>query len=213
MLSSYYTVKKESTHELIIQNSRFLAHVKRVEDEKDAQDYIDKINKEHWKANHNCYAYVIGENQNIQKASDDGEPSGTAGVPILEVLKKKDLRDTLVVVTRYFGGIKLGAGGLIRAYSKATSEGIQASGIVERRLMTIVQTTLDYTLLGHIENELRQSDYQIKSIDYTDHVTIQTYVPDHLLEEFISWMTDKSSGQATITNGEKEYLESDLNNM
>ena len=137
----------------------------------------------------------IGENDHIQKANDDGEPSGTAGVPILEVLKKKHLKDTVVVVTRYFGGIKLGAGGLIRAYGKSTSEGINATGIVERKLMKVMSTVIDYTWLGKIENELRSSVYGIKDIHYLDNVEIETYVEDGEVQNFVDWMVELTSGQ------------------
>ncbi|MFC7394672.1 YigZ family protein [Scopulibacillus cellulosilyticus] len=210
MGNSYYTVKSKAAHEIIIQNSRFISQIKRVETETEAQNEISLINKEHWKANHNCYAYAIGENQHIQKASDDGEPSGTAGVPILEVLKKKHLRDVLVVVTRYFGGTKLGAGGLIRAYSKATSEGLKASGIVERKPMNIIQTTFEYTLLGQIENELRQSTYIIKNMAYAENVSIDVYVSQEETDDFIEWMTNLSNGKSHIHKTGWEYLEQDI---
>ena len=109
MLAVYHTVKQTGSHEINIERSRFIAHVARAETEEEAQAFIADIKKQHWNATHNCSAYLIGENDHIQKANDDGEPSGTAGVPMLEVLKKKKLKDTVVVVTRYFGGIKLGA--------------------------------------------------------------------------------------------------------
>src|SRR5699024_9992781 len=116
-LTSYLTVKREGSDEVIIQISRFIGYVSRVETEKEAIDFIQEIKKKQHDATYNCSAYIIGEQDEIQKANDDGEPSGTAGIPMLEVLKQKKLKDTAVVVTRYFGGIKLGAGGLIRAYS------------------------------------------------------------------------------------------------
>ncbi|MBM7645048.1 putative YigZ family protein [Scopulibacillus daqui] len=210
MVTSYYTVKNAADNEIIIQNSRFIAQIKRVETEDEAQNEINRINKIHWKANHNCYAYVIGENQHIQKASDDGEPSGTAGVPILDVLKKKGLRDTLVVVTRYFGGTKLGAGGLIRAYSKATSEGLKASGIVERIPMNIMRITFDYTLLGQIENELRQSAYIIKNMDYGENVSIDVYATQEKTDDFVEWITNLSNGKSQIDHIGWEFLEQDI---
>jgi uncharacterized YigZ family protein len=210
MLPRYYTVKGNGEHEIVIQKSRFIAHVARVETEEDAQAFIQKIKKENWNATHNCSAYLIGENDHIQKANDDGEPSGTAGVPILEVLKKKHLKDTVVVVTRYFGGIKLGAGGLIRAYGKSTSEGIDATGIVERKLMKVMSTVIDYTWLGKIENELRSSVYGIKDIHYLDNVEIETYVEDGEVQNFIDWMVELTSGQGKITEGDVVYLESDI---
>src|SRR5690625_2716627 len=132
MLTKYYTVNKSGSTELIIQKSRFIGYIKRVESEEAAQKFIDDIKKKHYDATHNCSAYIIGEHDQIQKANDDGEPSGTAGVPMLEVLKKQNLKDTAVVVTRYFGGIKLGAGGLIRAYGGTTSQAIRTTGIVKR---------------------------------------------------------------------------------
>ena len=207
MLPRYYTVKGNGEHEIVIQKSRFIAHVARVETEEDAQDFIQKIKKENWNATHNCSAYLIGENDHIQKANDDGEPSGTAGVPILEVLKKKHLKDTVVVVTRYFGGIKLGAGGLIRAYGKSTSEGIDATGIVERKLMKVMSTVIDYTWLGKIENELRSSVYGIKDIHYLENVEIETYVEEGKVQNFIDWMVELTSGQGEIREGDVVYLE------
>lgn len=210
MLTSYYTVKQPNENEIIVEKSRFIAHVKRVESEEDAQNFIETINKDHWKATHNCYAYVIGENNHIQKASDNGEPSGTAGVPMLEVLKKKDLRDTAVVVTRYFGGIKLGAGGLIRAYSRATSEGLNAAGIVERQLMNVMAVTMDYSQFGMIENHLREAGYIIKDTQYTDKVQISVYVNSTLTDEFVEWMTNLSNDQVTLTETDQTYLEKDV---
>ncbi|KAA9022067.1 YigZ family protein [Niallia endozanthoxylica] len=210
MLSQYYTVKHNGEHEIVIQKSRFIAHVMRAETEEDAQEFIQKIKKEHWNATHNCSAYLIGEHDQIQKANDDGEPSGTAGVPILEVLKKKHLKDTVVVVTRYFGGIKLGAGGLIRAYGKATSEGIEATGVVERKLMRVMATKIDYTWLGKVENELRSSIYEIKEIHYLDQVEIETYVEEADAQNFTDWMVELTNGQGEITSCEVLYMEKEV---
>lgn len=207
MLPSYYTVKGYGEHEIEIQRSRFIAYIQRAETEEEAQEFIQMIKKKNWNATHNCSAYMIGENDQIQKANDDGEPSGTAGVPILEVLKKKHLKDTVVVITRYFGGIKLGAGGLIRAYGKATSEGLNATGIVERKLMRIIHTTIDYSWLGKIENELRSSVYELKEIHYLDKVEIEAYVEEAQSEVFKEWMIEMTSGQAIINMGKKVYLE------
>lgn len=210
MLPHYYTVKGYGEHEINIQKSRFITYISRAETEDEAQDFIQTIKKQHWDATHNCSAYLIGENDQIQKANDDGEPGGTAGVPMLEVLKKQQLKDTVVVVTRYFGGIKLGAGGLIRAYGRATSEGIAATGVVERRLMRVIHTKIDYTWLGKIENELRSSRYAIKEIHYLDTVEIETYVEEGEKATFIDWMTELTNGQADFTEGEQLYLETDV---
>lgn len=207
MLHKYYTVKGPGENEIVIDRSRFIAHVARVETEEAALAFIADIKKQHWSANHNCSAYMIGENNLIQKANDDGEPSGTAGVPMLEVLKKRDLKDTVVVVTRYFGGIKLGAGGLIRAYGKSTSEGLNATGVVERKLMRIMKTKIDYTWLGKVENEIRSSHYQLKEIHYLDAVEVEVYVEEAAKGDFTSWMTELTNGQGEISEGEVEYLE------
>ncbi|MEQ6377571.1 YigZ family protein [Bacillaceae bacterium S4-13-58] len=209
MIKSYYTVKGEGAHEIQIQKSRFIGHVMRTETEEEAQNFIQKMKKKHHDATHNCSAYLIGEHNQIQKANDDGEPSGTAGVPILEVLKKKGLKDTTVVVTRYFGGIKLGAGGLIRAYSKSTSEALNEIGIVHRQLMQEMKVIADYTLLGKLENELRKSSYFLDRIEYLEHVEIYIYVPVEEVEVFTNWIIDLTSDQANCKKGEQIYKEFD----
>ncbi|WP_046174449.1 YigZ family protein [Domibacillus indicus] len=210
MLSHYKTVKSAGEHEIVIQKSRFIAHVTRAESAEEATAFIEKIKKQHWNATHNCSAYMIGEHDHIQKANDDGEPSGTAGVPILEVIKKRGLKDTAIVVTRYFGGIKLGAGGLIRAYGKAASEGLNAAGIVERRLMKVVTASVDYTWLGKIENELRDSIYEIKEIHYGEHVDIDVFVEENTVPSFCSWMTELTNGQAAFSEGSILYMEKNV---
>lgn len=210
MLTQYLTVAGRGEHEIIIEKSRFLSHIARVETEDAAQAFIQEIKKKHKDATHNCSAYLIGEQNQIQKALDDGEPSGTAGVPILEVLKKKELKDTAVVVTRYFGGIKLGAGGLIRAYSKATSEGINTTGVVVRKLMRVISTTVEYTWLGKLENELRSSIYQIKEIQYLDQVNILVYVEETQKETYTAWITELTNGQGHIAEEEMIYLEEEF---
>jgi uncharacterized YigZ family protein len=210
VLHSYHTVKGHGENEITIERSRFIAHVARVETEEAAQQFIAEIKKKHWDASHNCSAYMIGENNLIQKANDDGEPTGTAGVPMLEVLKKRDLKDTVVVVTRYFGGIKLGAGGLIRAYGKATSEGLNTTGVVERKLMRIMKTKIDYTWLGKVENEVRSSHYQLKEIHYLDAVEVEVYVEEAAKEKFVDWMTELTNGQSSVIEGNVEYLETNI---
>ena len=170
LLNDYRTVKGYGESEIIIQKSRFITYINRAESEEEAHAFIDDIKSRHKSANHKCSAYMIGEHDTIQKANDDGEPSGTAGVPMLEVLKKQGLKDTVVVVTRYFGGIKLGGGGLIRAYGKATTQGIQSAQVVERKLHYLMKVTVDYTWLGKVENEVRGSDYPLERIEYAESV-------------------------------------------
>ncbi|MFP3419248.1 YigZ family protein [Bacillus sp. A015] len=210
MLNRYLTVKSRGEHEIVIEKSRFICHIQRAVSEEEAQAFIQSIKKQHWNATHNCSAYLIGEHDMIQKANDDGEPSGTAGVPMLEVLKKRKLKDTVVVVTRYFGGIKLGAGGLIRAYGKSVSEAINHVGIVERCLMRTMHTTIDYTWLGKVENELRASSFQLKEIHYAEDVIFETYVEETQTEQFIEWMTELTNGKSVTKEGELIYLEKDI---
>ncbi|MGX4668759.1 YigZ family protein [Cerasibacillus sp. JNUCC 74] len=210
MLDKYYTVKHQGMNELVIQKSRFIGYVKRVETEEEAQAFIQEIKKKHFDATHNCSAYLIGEHDQIQKANDDGEPSGTAGIPILEVLKKQQLKDTAVVVTRYFGGIKLGAGGLIRAYGNTTSQAIKATGVVKRQRMQGFSIIVDYTLSGKLEHAFRQSNYILKTINYTDKVEFIVYVEVGQEKEFREFIVDHTNAQAEITEADTTYIEIDM---
>ncbi|MEK5206243.1 YigZ family protein [Psychrobacillus sp. FSL H8-0510] len=211
MRKDYHTIQGYGESEIIIQKSRFLTYVSRAETEQQAQDFINNIKEKHKSANHNCSAYIIGEHDNIQKANDDGEPSGTAGVPMLEVLKKQGLQDTVVVVTRYFGGIKLGGGGLIRAYGKATTEGIDAAKVVERKLHHLMKISIDYTWLGKVENEVRNSAYPLKEINYAELVEVMVFTKADEEETFINWMAEMTNGQAKVELVEKEFLEFTVN--
>ncbi|WP_271006308.1 YigZ family protein [Listeria seeligeri] len=210
MLDQYLTIHSNGTHEIIVGKSRFICHLMRVTTESEAQSFIQQIKKEHRDASHNCSAYIIGENDQYQKAHDDGEPSGTAGIPMLEVLKKKGLKNVAVVVTRYFGGTKLGAGGLVRAYGNAVSEAIQTIGIVECKLATIVQCEFTYPLLGKIENALEQRNYQIDQKEFTEKVLLHIFVNNDDLTNFINWITEISNGNIEITEGPQKYREKDV---
>ncbi|RYL95823.1 YigZ family protein [Sporolactobacillus sp. THM7-4] len=206
-LTPYITVMHEAVHEIEIRRSRFIASVFPVSSEEKAAQAIESKRREHWKANHNCFAYIIGENQAVQKASDDGEPSGTAGVPILEVLKKRRLRDVLVVVTRYFGGIKLGAGGLIRAYAHTTSAGLAAAEVVEQVPSDLWRVTVDYPLSGALDNQLRESSYLIKDIHYTDKVQFDVYTRQEESKIFASWITEQTNARAVLEKMAETYLQ------
>ncbi|MBP1934662.1 YigZ family protein [Ammoniphilus resinae] len=208
MLDRYLTIKGYGETEIEINRSRFICYVERAETEEMAQSFIAGIKKKHWDATHNCSAYLIGETDHIQKADDDGEPSGTAGKPILEVLKKNHVKDCVVVVTRYFGGIKLGAGGLIRAYGKGASAALRAGQVVERVLHDRLSIRIDYTFLGKVENALRsQQEVILEEIAYTDAVTVHVLVPKGKDSTFVEWMTDLTSGQAVVTKGDNHYVE------
>lgn len=207
MRENYTTVGDSGSAEILIQKSRFIGHVARAETEQQAIAFIDSIKLLHKTATHNCSAYMIGEHDSIQKANDDGEPSGTAGFPMLEVLKKQGLKDTVVVVTRYYGGIKLGSGGLIRAYGKAVSSVLSSVGIVERKMHHLIKTSIDYTWLGKLENEIRQSPFPLDHLEYTEGVDLYIYVPIEKEKEFIEWINGLTNGQAQIKIVDSQFLE------
>lgn len=210
MLSKYYTVKQAGSHEIIIQKSRFIGYVERVTTEEEAQAFIQKIKKKHYDATHNCSAYIIGDRDEIQKANDDGEPSGTAGIPMLEVLKRMSLKNTAVVVTRYFGGIKLGAGGLIRAYSTTTSETIKKIGIVKGQLMQGFSVTITYPLLGKLENALHASPHIIDNINYAENVEMIVYVSIHEVDAFKKEIVNLTNDQVEIKEIDQKHIETDV---
>ncbi|WP_019536780.1 YigZ family protein [Paenibacillus ginsengihumi] len=209
MLAQYKTVRRHGIQEIVIKKSRFIGQALPVSTEQEAVEFIERIKKEHWSATHNCSAYMIGERDEIQKASDDGEPSGTAGRPILEVIKNQGLKNVVVVVTRYFGGIMLGAGGLIRAYTDGAVAGLSAAEPVYKVLHREVKLTVDYTWHGKVENELRNRGMLTEGTDFTDRVTVRCLPLAEEAERFIAWMTDVTQGQATIEPGEVRYIEHD----
>ena len=199
----YKTIKNRGFAEYEDRKSRFIANVFPVETEEKAVEILNAVKKKYSDARHNVYAYVVREN-NIQRFSDDGEPSGTAGMPVLDAIRKRGLTDTLVVVTRYFGGTLLGTGGLVHAYGKSASEGIENAGPVIRKLCDIYSVTADYTLSGKIEYSLQGSEYIIEDIAYTDAVTFTVCVPSGEGEKFVKEITEISLGSAkTECVGEK----------
>lgn len=205
MLERYRTVRQEGQKEIVIRKSRFIGHIRPVETEEEAVAFINEIKKKHRDATHNCSAYLLGERDEIQKQSDDGEPSGTAGKPILEVLKNRELKNVAVVVTRYFGGIMLGAGGLIRAYADGAVAAIEGGEEITRVLHTQVFVTIDYTWHGKVENELRSREIRTGETQFTDNVTLLCLPPYSEAERFVAWITDLTQGQADVTKGESVY--------
>lgn len=164
-----YTIKTDGHCELIVEKSRFICYVKRVHSKEAAYEYIKELKKINWDASHNCSAFIIGEQGLIQGSSDDGEPSGTAGIPMLEVLKKRNLHDVVAVVTRYFGGVKLGAGGLVRAYSKSVSNALSTVGVVQKIEVAEYKLSIAVGMVGKVLNVLyQQSLFEITNIDYQD---------------------------------------------
>ena len=169
---------KEGQGELIEKKSRFIATVRPVETEEEAVTFINETKKEYWDARHNCSAFVIGKNQELTRCSDDGEPAGTAGRPMLDVLLKEGIHNTAVVVTRYFGGVLLGTGGLVRAYQGAVQKGLDAAVIVEKFEGQILLITTDYTGLGKIQYLLAQEKITIMDTSYADNVVIKAVIPE-----------------------------------
>lgn len=205
MLTSYKTVKGYGEETVIIKKSRFIGYAMPAETEEEAVRFIETIQKKHWDATHNCYAYQIGPHDEIQKSNDDGEPSGTAGKPILEVIRKEGLKNVAVVVTRYFGGIMLGAGGLVRAYGQTAGAGLRAAGIVTRSLFQTIHVGIDYTWLGKVENEILQAGYFIDHVEYLERVRVAALAPVEEAGRLAHLITDATNGRAEIVMGDRVY--------
>jgi len=202
----YRTVLRFATSEIEEKKSRFIASVKPVSTEQEALDFIQSLKAKYWDATHNVYAYYIGGENIIQRFSDDGEPSGTAGLPVLEVIKRMELQDLVVVVTRYFGGTLLGAAGLIRAYSKSASAGIEAASIARRILCKEMVVTVEYTLFGKMQSQIISKGFIIKDVIYGQDVEIIAFVPVDEVDGFCKMIVDDSSGRALVEAGESTYI-------
>jgi len=207
MLPRYATVRRFGSDEIVIKKSRFIGYAKPADTEEEAVAFIEEIKKKHWDATHNCSAYLIGERDQFQKALDDGEPSGTAGKPILEVIKNRGLKNVVVVVTRYFGGILLGAGGLVRAYTDGAVVGLDAADPIVKVLHREIVVDVDYTWYGKLENELRGRGFRVGEVAFTDRVRVRCY-PEagEAAERFQAWITDLTQGQAVIEVGDELYF-------
>ncbi|MDL2281111.1 YigZ family protein [Selenomonadales bacterium OttesenSCG-928-I06] len=210
---SYRTLKGYGEAEYIINKSKFIAYAKRIETEEEARLFLAEIKKKHYDATHNCSAYIIKQENSseINKADDDGEPSGTAGKPILEVLKRNELINSIVVVTRYFGGIKLGGGGLIRAYGKAAGLGISAAKVVVRSLYSKMEIAIDYELLGKLENDLKNKNYIIGEKEFSNNVKVNVFVDKEDEEKFIKEIEAITSAKAKVDKLEEIYLDIEIN--
>ena len=191
-IKNYKTVAADEifSAEYEVKKSRFIAHVKNVADENSAREFVQSVRKKFFDATHNCSAWILGETGNLQKSNDDGEPGGTAGNPILETIKKNNLTNTAVVVTRYFGGIKLGAGGLIRAYSHTAALGLESSKIIQMTTFQKISLTLEYNFLAQVENFLRKKNIPVDSAEYTELVTLNVALLPEDVENFLLELTD-----------------------
>lgn len=203
-------VYQDGTGEIVEKKSRFIGHVHASETEEGAVEFIDRIKKEHWNAAHNCFAYVVGDKSQIQRCSDDGEPSGTAGRPILDIILGEDIRNVVIVVTRYFGGTLLGTGGLVRAYQKGAKAGLENSIIIQKKPGCKVFIKTDYNGIGKLQYITGQLGLLEVETIYTDIVEVHLITPEHLYDLFVTKVTEATSGRAVIKNlGEVFYGELD----
>jgi uncharacterized YigZ family protein len=205
MQDEYRTVARAGVHETEINRSRFLCSLTPAATEQDAQAFVAGVRKEHADATHNCWAYVIGADAAVQKASDDGEPGGTAGVPMLQMLLRRDMRYVVAVVTRYYGGVKLGAGGLIRAYGGAVGEALDDLGTLTRRRFRLATVTVDHHRAGKLQNDLRTAGRAVRDVRYAEAVTLEVGLPEADVDTFRSWLADATSGAARLELGGEAY--------
>lgn len=207
MTEPYLTIAKNTTYEQTIKKSRFICSIARVSSEEEAQQFITSIQAANKKATHNCFAYMIGDNDQIQRESDNGEPSGTAGIPILESLKLAKIHNVVAVVTRYFGGIKLGAGGLIRAYSNTTTEAIHQAGLVQRIKQAILKITVTYALHDPLLYYLKDNNLEVAGEEYGVNVETSIYVNETDLEDVKEKLINRFNDQLQITEGDQRFNE------
>ena len=204
-MNRYQAVFEGGSGEIVEKKSRFIAHVQAAETVEEAQQFIDDIKKKYWDARHNCSAFSVGVDRVITRSSDDGEPSGTAGKPILEVILGSGIHNIVIVVTRYFGGTLLGTGGLVRAYTEAARAGIEQAVIIEKISGNRVDLETDYTDLGKIQYILAQNEVTIEDTDYTDKVTIHTLFPKEEKQRLSKMLVESTGGRVGIVEGDDVY--------
>lgn len=205
-MKEYKTVYEGNEAEIVEKKSRFIATVKPVKTEEEAIEFIEGLKKKYWNATHNCFAYVLGERFQTQRCSDDGEPSGTAGRPMLDVLLGEEIHDVAVVVTRYFGGTLLGTGGLVRAYQGATKAGLEASNVITKYHGQKLLVETDYTGLGKIQYILGQRGLKILNVAYTDKVVLEVLLPEDEIQRVQTEITEGTNGQARMELLEECYF-------
>lgn len=206
MESRYKTVAERSSDEYIIKKSRFIGYVCPAKTQEEALAFIAEISKKHWDATHNVYAYILRDG-GVKRFSDDGEPQGTAGIPVLDVIEKSGVTDCAVVVTRYFGGIMLGAGGLVRAYSHSASIALQAGGIITRALCAKLKVTCDYYFYGKLSSLVPESGGVIEDTLFEDNVTLLFRLPLELLDSFNAKLIDVSNGRYSAEKYDECYAD------
>ena len=205
MLHEYKTVQQTAKSEITIKKSKFISFICPAHHSKEAETFIAKIKKQYRTATHYCWAFCIVDGHELQKQSDDGEPTGTAGKPILGVILKQKFKNVVIVVVRYFGGTMLGAGGLIRAYTEAALAAVSAARVITRKLVSEVFVELDYVSYRKVKHKLKKSNVQVQQLNYSDNVQF-TCLPLYTeAETFVVWITDITEGQAVITRGRSLY--------
>lgn len=208
---SLYTIARDCQHEIVIEKSRFICTLKKAATEEEAQDFIKETKKKYWDATHNCSAYIIGESGAAQRSNDDGEPSGTAGLPMLEVLRKNNLHNVAAVVTRYFGGIKLGAGGLVRAYTNSVATAIEEAGIAEKVLFGYFNFRQDINSAGKVLNILYQQNlFTVSNVEYGVDAKIVLRMPMSVQKEAEAWLTEALGKEVELIKEKEEYEEQPL---
>lgn len=206
MTEQYKTVYEGGEGELVEKKSRFIATVRPVKTEEEANQFVEEMRKKYWDARHNCWAFILGERQEFKRCSDDGEPSQTAGKPMMDVLTGTGLTDVAVVVTRYFGGTLLGTGGLVRAYSGAVQEGLKNSTVITKYLGVKLSVTTDYNGVGKLQYLFGQKEIPILSAEYTDKVVFTVLVESSRIQEIKKAITEATSATAQMEESDPVYF-------
>ena len=209
-MKKFITIKEDSYDEFVEKKSTFITHLVRVTSEEEAREFIQKMKKKHYDATHVCSCYVVGDNNEITRANDDGEPSGTAGAPMLDILVKNEIKNVCATVIRYFGGTKLGTGGLVRAYGGGVINALKNATLVERKDALEIRLELDYSLNGKIEYEIEKTNFIVNNLEYTDKIIYTIYVMEEDYESFQSWIANLTNGQFKILSTHEKQLEFDI---
>ena len=209
-MKKFITIKENSYDEFVEKKSTFITHLVRVTSEEEAREFIQKMKKKHYDATHVCSCYVVGDNNEITRANDDGEPSGTAGAPMLDVLVKNEIKNVCATVIRYFGGTKLGTGGLVRAYGGGVINALKNATLVERKDALEIRLELDYNLNGKIEYEIEKTNFIVNNLEYTDKIIYTIDVMEEDYGSFQSWIANLTNGQFKILSTHEKQLEFDI---
>lgn len=206
-MSHYLTVARDGEAETEVKRSRFLCRVARVETETDARAVVEAARKQHWDARHHCSAFILGPGAAIERSSDDGEPAGTAGAPMLEVLRGREVSDAVVVVTRWFGGVKLGAGGLVRAYGDAVRAGLDEVGVLRRELIREYAVTVGHADAARLESELRGRGFGVLGVEYAVQATLRLGVPENESTRLSGLLAELTGGTAVAVAGDDRWVD------